>query len=632
VFSSLSRTFAVVCAALGVTAVGITGALAYEQAERSLAEQSLRTLTFARTEKGERVVDYVLGQLQSAEILADGLLAPPAPAADLRARIPADHIEGAARLAAARGYSDVLLLPCDGAPGWSLLDGDPAAVGAPLREAVAAVCAGAPPRLADFAEREGGAAAVAYAVAAVRDPRPVAALAFELPVAPINAIMTSAERWRDAGLGHSGETYLIGDDLLMRSDSRFVVEDRPRFLAAIAELPAATREAIARTGSTILRLPVDTAAGRATQRGEEGTEVILDYRGVEVLSSYAPLTLPGVRWAIVSEIDAEEAFEAAHDLRGKVVVLATALAGLLVLVGVGLAARVARPLGKLARLALRMGEGEFFHRMNVEGRGEIATLARAFDGMAGRLAAKQSALEEEVRYRRELEQAIVTIAEREKRRLGHDLHDGLAQQLAGISLLIKTLQRRSSDSAQLAAIHEHVLQAIRTSRLLAHGLYPVDLAAEDIHGALEALADELGALYGCECTYEGDEAVEIDDPEVALHLYRITQEATANAVRHGRAKRVLVSLGLAGDDRYVLAIANDGDPFPAEAVDAPRGVRRGAGMGLRTMDIRASVLGGHLEIGAGPGGGARIACVFPRARRLSGADAAPRADAPSLSS
>ena len=612
-FSSLRRSFALVCASLGVTAVGVTGTLSYVQAERALEEASLRALTLGRNEKRDRLHDHIQSHFDALTFAAEGLSRRLGSAGlvGLAAEAPGDLD----RLAALRGNSDALFADCVEPRILSLLHPSAPPPGAALRAAIDAVCAGEPsPRIADFelVEREAGQLALAYAVAAIPGvDRPLGALAFELPSAPINAIMTSAEQWSEAGLGSSGEAYLVGADLLMRSDSRFVVE-RPEGAAAdlrAAGLDEALIGAILRERSTILRLPVDTQAARAAQAGRSGTEVLRDYRDIEVLSSYTPLEIPGVRWAIISEIDADEALTPARSLGKHLLVLATALAAILALVGVLLAARVARPLGRLARLAERMGEGELFHRMNIRGSGEIATLALAFDAMAERLAAKQSDLEDEVAYRRELEQAIVTIAEREKRRLGHDLHDGLAQQLAGISLLIQTLQRRAADPEQLAPVHLHVMQAIRTSKLLAHGLYPVDLTAEDIHRALEALADELASLFRCVCTYEGDESVEIDDPEVALHLYRIVQEATANAVRHGAARNVLITLAPQGGDEICLAIQNDGSPLPDTEVP-----RRGSGMGLRTMEIRASVIGGRLEIRS-DADVTRVACVFPRPGR-----------------
>ncbi|MEZ4451513.1 MAG: HAMP domain-containing protein [Nannocystaceae bacterium] len=639
--SSLRRAFALVSASLGVTAVGVTGALAYSQAEGSLEAISFRALTFGRNEKRERVLDYLETQRQAVAAAAQSGLGELVPLVDRPAEAPPGVEVDFGRLASIRGYTDVVVIGCgDGEP-RSLLHPGERRFGATLSGEVAAACRGeASPRIADFSRvpRGGAEAVVAYAIAPIRETgasagegpgespraggeRPRAVIAFELPIAPINAIMTSALQWSQGGLGASGETYVVGDDGLMRSESRFLVEEPERLLERLraAGIAESTLAAIAGDRSTILRMPVDTAAGRAASTGASGTEVLVDYRGVDVLSSYAPLTLPGIRWAIVSEIDVAEAFAAAAALRRQVVILATVLALFLGLVGVVLAARVARPLGKLARLAERMGEGELFHRMNIEGRGEIATLARAFDAMAERLAAKQRALEEEVARRRELEREIVNVTEREKQRLGHDLHDGLAQQLAGIAYLLQALGRRSTDAEQWSTVHGHVTDAIRTCRLLARGLYPVDMVIGDIHRTLEVLCDSLASLYRCTCTYEGDESIEIDDPEVSLHLYRIVQEATANAVRHGAARHVRVRLGVEGEDDLALTIENDGEPFAGAAADGAVAPDQGKGMGLRTMEIRASVLGGRLEVTSRAAEGTRVVCVFPRLSRSRGA-------------
>ena len=124
-------------------------------------------------------------------------------------------------------------------------------------------------------------------------------LAFQIPVDRINAIMQAT-----AGMGESGETYLVGQDLLMRSDSRFSDE------------------------STILKTEVDTLTVRKALQGGVGLEITPDYRGIPVLSAYGPLDFEGVRWAVMSELDAAELMAPLVRIRRLVALTAVASAAL----------------------------------------------------------------------------------------------------------------------------------------------------------------------------------------------------------------------------------------------------------------------------------------------------------------
>ncbi len=183
-----------------------------------------------------------------------------------------------------------------------------------------------------------GAPAAFLASPVRRDGATIGVLAVQVPVDRINGIMTGDERWREDGLGESGETYLVGRDLLMRSDSRFILEYPERFLARLEERgPEASevREEMKRHSTTILFERVDTHASREALEGVEGSGEVLDYRGLPVLSSYAPVSIDGQRWAILSEIDVAEAFAPVHALRMRLLAASSFIA--LLFVGAGVA-------------------------------------------------------------------------------------------------------------------------------------------------------------------------------------------------------------------------------------------------------------------------------------------------------
>ena len=168
----------------------------------------------------------------------------------------------------------------------------------------------------------------------------------------------------------------------------------------------------------------------------------------------------------------------------------------------------------------------------------------------------------DVTDRRRLEQDILQISELEQRRIGQDLHDGLCQHLAGTELMTQILEQRIArkskpDAARVAAIAQHVREAISQTRLLARGLSPVVLESEGLMSALEELAASTAKMFRVTCEFCCVTPVLVHDHSKATHLYRIAQEATSNAIRHGKAKHIRISLQ-AVSDRVRLEISDDG--------------------------------------------------------------------------
>jgi methyl-accepting chemotaxis protein len=147
--------------------------------------------------------------------------------------------------------------------------------------------------------------------------RKLGVLIFQMPIDGINNVMTGFQNWKEDGLGESGETYLVGEDRYMRSNSRFFVEAEEEFLQLLVDreiVDSAVTLRMGQNGGTIGLMPVNTIATEASFAGETGTQIITDYRGIDVLSSYKILDLPGLNWAILSEVDESEAFGAANSM------------------------------------------------------------------------------------------------------------------------------------------------------------------------------------------------------------------------------------------------------------------------------------------------------------------------------
>lgn len=225
----------------------------------------------------------------------------------------------------------------------------------------------------------------------------VGVIAVQLPSSRIDSLMTNYGLWSDVGLGQTGETYVIGNDLLMRNESRFFIEDETNFLEEIsaAGMGQETIAEIERFGSVIGRLAVQTEPGLAAVSGITGESEANDYRGVRVFSSYRPLAIPGLDWAILSEIDEAEALAG---VRASAVALGRSysiLAICFAVVAVLLAITLTRPISALADAARRLGSGQFDVDLNEISKrsDEVGDLGHAFASMRSAISEKIRTLE-----------------------------------------------------------------------------------------------------------------------------------------------------------------------------------------------------------------------------------------------
>jgi PAS domain S-box-containing protein len=208
----------------------------------------------------------------------------------------------------------------------------------------------------------------------------------------------------------------------------------------------------------------------------------------------------------------------------------------------------------------------------------------------------------------ELEREVIASTERERTRLGHDLHDGLAQLLIGVKLLLAALSEKLAGSphkkdAQRAA--DLVSHAIEQTAELAQGLSPIPKRGW-LCDALRQLARQSQQLLGVRCdVVRADAPVELSEG-TATHLYRIAQEAITNAVKHGKASRIEVSCDRL-EDRLVLEIKDNGSGLAEVAQDH-------GGMGINIMHYRARNIGGDIAIANCPDGGTVVRCTVPLAR------------------
>ena len=344
---------------------------------------------------------------------------------------------------------------------------------------------------------------------------------------------------------------------------------------------------VARVLTQIEREGKLAAAEAALRLSEERFRVALKNSPIMVFNQDARLRYTWVHNQPVVQMDGDMLGKTDVELfGGEVADRMTQIKARVLLTGIGLRQEIVRTVG---------GEKHFYD----------LTVEPVRDPQGGITGITGAAME--VTERKRLEEQILQISEMEQRRIGQDLHDGICQHLAGIELksqaLAQTLEKKAkAQAAQAEQIARHVRDVMGQARSLARGLSPFILEAEGWVPALRELAAHTEELFNVKCSFKSDGPVAIDDAATATHLYRIAQEAVANAIKHGKAGAVEISLTHV-NDRIVLAISDNGTGFKPSAHPA-------TGMGLRTMQYRAGRIGATLLVQAPSEGGTRVVCFF----------------------
>ncbi len=244
-----------------------------------------------------------------------------------------------------------------------------------------------------------------------------------------------------------------------------------------------------------------------------------------------------------------------------------------------------------------------------------ADLRRSHEELENRVRARtadlstaNSQLQAALAARRRLEHELLDITERERRRIGLDLHDDLGQKLSGVALMAKGLELKlakenSSGARDAAKIHKLIQQAMHHASDVAHDLATLDFGTKDLPSALRDLAARATDSFEISCRFKSQEDIPTLEPNVLRQLYKIAQEALTNAIKHGKTKQVGITLSN-GEGKLVLTVKNKGVPFPSV-------VSRAAGMGLRIMNYRANLIGASLEIKPARPEGTVVTCSLP---------------------
>lgn len=268
------------------------------------------------------------------------------------------------------------------------------------------------------------------------------------------------------------------------------------------------------------------------------------------------------------------------------------------------------PLHGLARTAGRVRSGDLSSRAPRSPLADRQTsdLVDVFNDMLGRLARGQARL-------RRLGVGALDAAERERRSLAAELQDDAAQRLAALLLQVELARKSTSDPAaaeRLGTLRDQVAECLEMVRRLARRLHPPELGELGLESALRAHTRTISEQTGLTVEMAADASLPELDPDVALALYRIAEEALVNAVRHADADALAVRLGANGGGGVRLVIEDDGRGLPAGTSGGD-----GSGLGLLGMRERARRVGGSLRIESAPGRGTRVTLRVPARSRLA---------------
>jgi class 3 adenylate cyclase len=278
----------------------------------------------------------------------------------------------------------------------------------------------------------------------------IGVLAFQLPVDEINNVMTGNRNWESDGLGRTGETYLVGRDELMRSVSRFLVQDPKAYVETLRSLGMST-QALARINqyeTSILQQTVRTSGVSAALSGKQGTQIINDYRGMPVLSSYAPLRIDDLDWVILAEMNLAEAYAPIRAFEQQILMSATLLILVVTLLAMGLANRFVQPIHQLIRNSRKVAAGELDAITIGHHQDEFGELAQSFNAMVRSLQTQTNLVEQKNRENEQLLLSVMPAAIAKRLKRGEK---DIAEDVANVAVFLSDLTGFAKLSEALSA-------------------------------------------------------------------------------------------------------------------------------------------------------------------------------------
>lgn len=222
----------------------------------------------------------------------------------------------------------------------------------------------------------------------------VGIFAIQLSSRKINQALTYGQNWAQNGLGETGESYVVGEDLMMRSDARKLIEDKAGFITALktSDITPTTVVNVENFETTSTILPGISKSVERAFAGEAGTHISKNYLGEPVLSSFTPLRIPGLNWVVVSEMAVEEAFRPITEMQRNILMWGVVLILIAALLSMLLSRLFVRPIDKLTDGVMRLAQGDDDFQIEINSRDEFGELATHFNNMVASIREKSDAV------------------------------------------------------------------------------------------------------------------------------------------------------------------------------------------------------------------------------------------------
>ena len=306
-------------------------------------------------------------------------------------------------------------------------------------------------------------------------------LAFQMPIAGINYIMQQSE-----GLGETGETYLIGEDHFMRSDSRFSEE------------------------STFLKAKVDTHAVNEAIAGKSGVEVLQNSKGIDVYSAYEPLKFHGVTMAVLAEVNEEEILRPVVTLRNIVFGLIFGVAALGVVVGVLFGRSIVTPLAKAVDELAALADGNLDIEVNkFESENSIGKISQAVENFKAKLIASRE-LEEKQALEQKQKQERASFIEDKTDRFDSDVSTILESFAASSSQMMTTAEQMTT---VVASANENCATVVQSSNEASSSVSTVAAAAEELSATIREISQQVSKAS----EISNDAVLETDNAASKVH-------------------------------------------------------------------------------------------------------------------
>jgi signal transduction histidine kinase len=397
----------------------------------------------------------------------------------------------------------------------------------------------------------------------------------EIPVSAINKIMFGYTE--NNGLGKSGETYLVGNDYLMRSNSRF-------------------------KENAIFNIKVNSKSVINALNGLTGCEIVKDYRNISCLSSYSRVNIEGLNWFILAEINEDEAMIPVFAIRNSILLISIIIASIVFLFAYFISRKITFPIKRLQKASKEIGCGNYDIILDISTLDEIGMLTESFNEMSSRLKKQCFELEEEKSKRLS---SLLDGQEMERQRLSRDMHDSMGQSLLAVKIKLEHARNSSYEKSQqlITETQELLRTTINEIKNISNDLMPPVLDAFGLEQGLKTLCKNTATNINIPIEFISNNIPDSLDQRLQIYLYRISQEVINNISKHAAASKVVFSIEYT-ENTILMNIIDNGKGFDLNNVHEKSN-------GILNIKERVKLLKGECEFLSKPENGTQIKIKIP---------------------